>query len=392
MLSVRIRPGESALKKLIPLLFLLAVACGKRGDPRPPVPIIPQATSDLVVTQRGSKVVLSWSYPALTTGGRTLGKIRRVVVYRYVEPLPVPDGGVDPATLLPGDVDPNLPRPVALFSRLPSLTPIQFNKLKEEVESIDGANLAGASAGAKLTYDDSPPFRTTDSRPVRVTYSVVTEAETARGDLSNLALIVPLDVPSPPQEVTASPRAEGVVVEWKAPIRSTTSPGKPDIVGYNVYRTAANESPDPFATPLNAAPIQSLTFTDVPAYGQHEYRVTAVTTPGPPRVESEPSAAVVAEFKDLIPPPPPANLTALVETKAIRLIWELGDTPDLVGYKVSRHSGKFTWFLGLASTGAYVDISATPGVPYTYSVIAFDRSNNESEPAVTPTVTIPAGP
>ena len=47
------------------------MACGKRGDPRPPVPVIPAATSDLVVTQRADRVLLSWAYPALTTAGKT---------------------------------------------------------------------------------------------------------------------------------------------------------------------------------------------------------------------------------------------------------------------------------------------------------------------------------
>src|SRR5262249_39433002 len=83
-------PLESAPLKRFLILFVLAlVACGKRGDPHPPIPIIPKATTDLVVAQRGSKVLLSWSYPALTTAGKNLTNIRRVTVYRTIEPLPV---------------------------------------------------------------------------------------------------------------------------------------------------------------------------------------------------------------------------------------------------------------------------------------------------------------
>ena len=53
---------------------------GAKGDPRPPVPIIPAATSDLVVTQRADKVILAWSYPSLTTVGRSLTDVRRITV------------------------------------------------------------------------------------------------------------------------------------------------------------------------------------------------------------------------------------------------------------------------------------------------------------------------
>src|SRR5436853_4636179 len=97
---------ESApVRKLSIVFFAVLFACGKRGDPRPPVPVIPKATSDLVVTQRGSKVILTWSYPSLTTSGQTLRDLRRVVVYRVTEELPVPQAGRDPNAILHGDID-----------------------------------------------------------------------------------------------------------------------------------------------------------------------------------------------------------------------------------------------------------------------------------------------
>src|SRR3954451_3958022 len=169
----------AAVKRLCALAALaLLLACGKRGDPKPPVPMIPQATSDLVVTQRGSRVVLAWSYPALTTAGKTLGPVRRVDVYRYSEPLPVAQA-----------------EPLGDFSKVPQLTPNQFNKLKTKVDSIEGEKLPAASNGAKLTFEDNPDFQSTDKRPVRLTYAVVTEGGTATGALSNLAILVPIAPP-----------------------------------------------------------------------------------------------------------------------------------------------------------------------------------------------------
>src|SRR4029079_15292676 len=100
-------PLESArVKKFLALSFAVLAACGKRRDPHPPVPIIPQATSDLVVSQRGPNVVLAWSYPSLTTAGKKLESVRRVVVYRYAEELPATQPPRDVKTIMPGDVDP----------------------------------------------------------------------------------------------------------------------------------------------------------------------------------------------------------------------------------------------------------------------------------------------
>src|SRR5215210_9290463 len=110
---------------LVALLVLSAVACGKRGDPRPPVPMIPAAASDLVVTQRADRVLLSWTYPALTTAGKNLTDVRRISIYRYEETLPVAPGGRDPKTLMPGDVDPTQAQPVMMFSRIPTVPQAQ---------------------------------------------------------------------------------------------------------------------------------------------------------------------------------------------------------------------------------------------------------------------------
>src|SRR5205085_1042320 len=155
-------PLESApLKRLFVLFVLALAACGKRGDPHPPVPIIPKATTDLVVAQRGPKVLLSWSYPSMTTAGKTMTGIRRVVVWRATEELPVSQPPRDPS-----DVDAMHPTSIHLFAKIPTLAPAQFLKLRNRIDSIEGANLPAATTGARLTYEDTPPFHTTDGRPI----------------------------------------------------------------------------------------------------------------------------------------------------------------------------------------------------------------------------------
>ncbi|MBV9496025.1 MAG: hypothetical protein JOZ54_17390 [Acidobacteria bacterium] len=380
------------MKRNLALLFVLLVACGKRGDPRPPVPVIPKATSDLVVTQRGTHVMLAWSYPSLTTSGKSLSEIRRVVVYRYSEELPVAPTGRDPNAILPGDIDPTMPPQIYQFEKIPAPTPVQFAKLRERVDSIEGANLPAATNGARLTFDDQPALRSKDGRAVRLSYAVVTETVGSHSDLSNLATIVPLDVPLAPAGLAASAKPEGAVLTWTKPDKAATSDAKPWLVGYNVYRTS--DTFDELATPINPSPVAGETYTDTPPYGTYHYRVTAVASPGLPRIESEPSAPVTLTYKDLLPPAAPATVTALVETKSVRLVWDAVPAADLAGYLVYRTEGKTKLKLtpGPVTAEHFSDISVDPGITYFYSVTAVDKSGNESKPTNSESVLVPKTP
>lgn len=339
----------------------------------------------------------------MTTAGKALGQVRRVVLYRVVEELPVTQPPRDPAkNILPGDIDPTLPEPFALFSKIPTLSPTQFNRLKERVDAIEASALPAATAGAKLTYEDAPELRTKDGRPVRVNYAIVTEAASAKSDFSNIAHVVPLDVPEPPRDVTATSQPEGVVVAWTAPDKTITGAPKPRIAGYNVYRVAPGELPGDFDNPVNSAPVTKTTYTDVPGYGTFDYHVTAVANSSAPRIESDPSAAAKATFKDLLPPPTPTGLAALVEPHAVNLVWDAVQAPDLAGYKVYRTEGS-----GIEKLVPVATITLTPepiaattfrdtninnGISYYYEVASVDKSGNESKRAKTEWVLSPKTP
>lgn len=357
------------------MLFLFAfVACGKRGDPHPPVPVIPKATTDLLVAQRGPKVLLTWGYPSLTTAGKSMTGIKRVAVWRSIEELPV----------------------------LQPQAPVKFLKVRARVDSIEGANLPAATTGARLTYEDTPPLHAADAKAVRLNYAVVTEGTSANSDLSNIVFIAPLDVPVAPAGLTATAKREGVILAWTAPDKTISGASNPAIGGYNVYRFPHGQPADDFAKPVNTTPITATTYTDNPPYGQHDYFITAVAAPGPPRIESEPSTIAGATFKDLVPPPPPTGLTALVETAGVRLVWDAVEAPDLAGYKVYRTEG--TGIETLRSVGTipltgalltatnYRDTSVNHGISYYYEVVSVDKSGNESAKAKTDWVLVPKTP
>ncbi|HKR64721.1 MAG TPA: hypothetical protein VJZ00_13395 [Thermoanaerobaculia bacterium] len=387
-------------KTLAMLAVVVCVACGKRGDPHPPVPAIPQATTDLAVTQRADRIVLTWSYPALTTAGRNLTDVRRIHVYRYVEELPVSAVTGEPKPLQPAD--PATPEAVTLFAKVPTLPKAQFEKLATRVETIEKANLASATAGARLLYTDAPPLRAQDGRPVRVTYAVVTESEATRSEASNLATLVPLAVAVAPASLSAAAKPQGIVLTWQEPKASVGGSGAPVITGYQIYRSAPGETVNELAMPINATPVKETTFTDTPAYGEHEYRVAAVATLGPPLVQSELSLPARAAFRDLVAPPVPTNVNALTEPKLVRLIWDAVDAPDLAGYRLYRTEGtghdpiKPVGTIPLTNvivtTTTYTDTGVNLGIAYRYGVASVDKTGNESEKTWTDWVIVPKTP
>jgi len=358
------------LKKFLPLLIVLVAACGKRGDPHPPVPVIPKATTDLTVFQRGTKVLLTWSYPSLTTAGQNLNEIKRVTVYRTVDELPA-------------DVAKAPPVP----------TPAQFKRLMQKVESMEGTALPKATTGARLSFEDNPQFHTSDGRPVRLNYAVVTESPSARSDVSNIVTIAPLDVPKPPSAVTATAKPEGVVLTWTAPENAR-------VIGYDIYRFAKGSSADELAAPINSAPVTTTTYTDNPPYGAYDYYVTALML-ATPRIESDASAVATATFKDLVPPPTPKNLSVLIETKTSRLVWDPVDAPDLAGYRVYRIEGvghpvtqqsKPILFTPALLKETNFRDAPDPGILFMYLVTAVDKSGNESAPVKSDWIEVPKTP
>ena len=388
------------MRKFAVLFLFAVVACGKRGDPHPPVPVIPKATTDLLVAQRGPKVLLSWGYPSLTTAGKSMTGIKRIVVWRSIEeppvstPLsPVPVTSTESAT----------PQNTQPFAKVPPLPAPQFLKRRIRVDSIEAAKLPAATTGARLTYEDTPPLHSSDGRPIRVTYAVVTEGTSANSDLSNLVSIVPLDVPVPPTALAATAKREGVVLTWTAPDTTISGAKNPTGAGYNVFRFPHDLPADEFATPVNPSPVTAATYTDNPPFGPHDYFVTALAATGPPRIESDPSPVAGAIFKDLVPPPPPTGLTALVETGAVRLVWNPVEAPDLAGYKVYRTEGTgieqlrpvgtipLTPVVLLTATN-YRDTGVDRGISYYYEVVSVDKTGNESARVKTDWVLVPKTP
>lgn len=402
---------------------LALVACGKKGDPLPPLLPIPAAAEDLTVQQRGSELILRFAYPRTTAAGQPLGALERIEVYELVRPAlerradepgapeeeaphedvapEVMAGEETPAeevaagevpgqphaeiseTALPG---PTEPQPGATPPGAPRwlAPPIDARELAAAatvVVTLRERELADAVRGDRLVLSlplELPPAPADETVPPNARYYAIrTVAEGGfESALSNRAGIVPEVPPPPPTGLTADPRADGIEIGWK------WDDGV-EIAGFAVYRRLATERD--FGEPLRlVGPAQS-SFTDAGArYGQrYLYAVTAVARRAP-LIESAIAAAREVDYRDVFAPPVPASVVALADAGAVRVVWDESRAPDLAGYQVYRRRGDGDWHRLTEEPSAeveYLDRDVAPGETYAYRVTALDELGNESEPS-----------
>jgi hypothetical protein len=421
---------------------LAAVACGKEGPPTPPLRAVPAPTKDLAARQRGTHVLLSFSYPQTTPGGSALNGVSKAEVYEAVLQPPAPKapagkgkgtvpgagaggtaagtaggaaGGSTPGgTAAPGAAAgtpaaaPGTPAaapgampgaaaaPAGSAAGAPPptpqpLDPRQFESLAKARLTLAGKDLGAATLGNQLVIDlqlpEPLPAAAAANAPVH-DYAVRTFGPKGdRSELSNQALLAPKTPPPPPEEVKVTGQADGVLVEWKA------VPG-PEAGGYAIYRRAATER---FSSkPLALVKQPETRYLDQTArFGQsYIYSVTAVDAKQP-QVESAIRTEQEVHYVDRYPPPVPEELVAVAETGRARLVWRPSEASDLAGYIVYRRGGtggRGDWVRLTAqpiTATTWVDTTVASGQSYDYRVTAIDQTGNESAPSAEVHVAVP---
>lgn len=373
-------------------------ACGKKGDPAPPLLPIPQAAADLTVEQRGDELILRFAYPSTTAAGLPLPPLERVEVYELVRPA-LPPPPPPPAAEVPAapetagpEAEPQtpaaqqpVPQPPAAPAEPtapdryvpPPVDAREFAAAATVLRTLRAEELTGAVYGDRLVV--TLPLPSPLPEPPQAHLFAVRTA--AVGDhvsaFSNRTAIVPRPPPPPPNGLSATPLAEGIEIAWE--------PGTDgaDLAGFHVYRRLATERG--FGPPLRLTGPAQTTFLDRDArYGQrYIYAVTAVAQRTPP-IESAIAAAREVDYRDVFAPPAPTGLVALADAGAIRLVWNESRAPDLAGYRLSRRSGDAPWQPLTPEPVIrveYIDRAVEPGLTYRYRLTAVDALGNESDPA-----------
>jgi hypothetical protein len=348
------RLRRAALVAVMSAIAVALVACGKQGDPQPPIRAVPATTQDLAVAQQGARLLFSLSYPNATAAGTALS------------------GGLSAVELWEAS------RPAA-DGKAPPLDPRQFTAAAARRLRLAGPDLSAAVTGGRIVFDLPAEGAGETAR----TFAVKTTG--AAGDdstFSNLVSLVPVAVLAAPARVAVTPRSDGILVEWTA---------VPGALGYNVYRRDAEVRAH--GRSLHSAGAQDLSFLDAGArFGKsYIYAVTALSQLAPV-VESAITTEREVRYQDRFAPSPPRDLVALAEPGRVRLVWRSSEAEDLAGYVVYRR-GPAGGFVRLnaepVSAAELTDTDVVTGETYTYRVAALDRAGNESDPTPEARASVP---
>lgn len=366
-------------------VLLAASACGKRGDPQPPLPRAPTAIKDLSVHQEGVEAVLTFSYPDRLLTGLPLTDLAAVEIYRVANPpstLTSPPAATSSSNAPRTDEAPGAgARRAALNARLAEEA---FYTEAARVDRLSIAMIAQATRGAQIVYRDSlTRIFAKGSEPPALAYAVVSVRQGGqRSPLSNIALISP-EVPPDAPEILAVTAEEGrVCLEWREPEADLLNRRPAKVGGYFVYRREFSE--DAYGLPLNKNPIAGTAWVDVaPPYGGLLYTVRA-TLSEKPKISGPPAAEAGIDYRDVFAPPTPRRLDALSEGKLVRLVWDPVSAPDLAGYVILRGEGggpleRLT--RDLLHDSFYNDEKVETGRQYRYVVKAVDTAGNQSPPS-----------
>jgi hypothetical protein len=388
---------------------VLVLACGKKGDPEPPIRLIPSPTTELTVVQRGGELLLDFPYPQTTAAGTPLPGLSEIAVWLLVwrAPETAPDGAqpkleVDERDFLAGA------RPVRVVTgdELPEV--VRGDRI---VVSLPVPGPPEEGAGRAVT-----------------TVAVKTQGPTGEeSTLSNRVSFPSIEPPAPPTGLEASDLATGVRVRWDYPraegeeaepgaeveaeeeleaakeqeteaaeeepgAEAAGAPGEPGLAGFNVYRRKATERT--YGAPLRTVGARSRVFVDESAlFGErYIYAVSAVASRRPVVVESRLAEEVEVDYRDRFAPPVPQGLVALSEEGRVRLVWQESAAPDLAGYRIYRRGPDGEDFRPLpgelVTATEHADHDLAPGATYRYRVTAVDRLGNESRPSETVTAVI----
>lgn len=406
------------------LLCSAAVACGKKGPPRPPLNLVSDAPQSVSGRRLGDAEFLQMTVPTKNANGPGPVALQRLEIYAatVAADVPVPSNKdllkpayiighidvrppVDPDAPVEDTPDNDMrPRPGDVVSFIETLTAAQSTPQilakPPDKKAQRAAKKKGRGAAPPPGAPVAPPAApTTVPVPVRV-YLIRGMSPKGRPGAPSGRVTVPLVTPPPAipaaPQVTASQTA--VTLSWAPPPSSTDEALG---VTYNVYTapletaaaTAAPTQPKAPA-PLNPAPIDALTFDHPGAEpGKEQCFVvrTVATVAGVP-IESDPSPRACITPRDIYPPAPPKNLAVVPSGGGrMNLIWDANTEPDLAGYMVLRGEAPGDTLQPLTPTpikeARYTDETAKPGVTYVYAVVALDNATPPNRSAMSNKVT-----
>jgi len=398
---------------LASILLLALVACGKRGDPLPPLRRTPASVLGLKVAQRGDQLEVAYQAPGASIDGVRLTELQMELFIAQGE----------------GDFEKLATRrsrkaqPGERVSELVSAPPAGTT-VKVAVRALARGRASVRTPVAGMIAQ-TPPVAPRALTAALVATGVALAWEGARPEPVKAALPTPAPLAGPPGSTATRPTPQGAgpaspqgsTPSQGAPAGGPTPPGAapagppgqpvspipgrtaspegaapaapPFPGGFSVYRRAKDGV---YTVPL-ATPTDGSSFADTTvAPGQSFCYLVRAVASLEPLVESASSEEACVAVADISPPATPAGLSALASAEGIELTWSPSAESDLAGYRVLRAApaGAPEPIAEVAPKETqFLDKSAVRGVRYRYRVVAFDHAGNASAPSEPAEVELP---
>lgn len=372
-------------------LALALPACGKRGDPLPPLRRTPQPVPGLRVSQRGDRLEIACVAPRASVDGVALASLEVEILRADVPgdlekvgtrerrkaapgtpvvvdlPLPGPGTTVRVAARAIASGRPSVTTPPQLLVVQPPISPPHAFVARLGAEGVVLAWEGERPKPVPKPTPSPPPFGTSGPSP---SPSVATPSP-------------PATTPSPAPSATPvplpvlSPGASPAPVASPSPSPSPTPP--PFRGGFWVYRRAEEGR---YGPPLFPQPTEEQSWTDTTARpGESWCYVVRAVASTDPVIESASSEDACLEVHDITPPAVPFGLTVLAREGGLEVSWSPSAEPDLARYRLYRGpAGAPREPLAEIPVGQtlFLDRSAESGVAYLYALSAVDNAGNES--------------
>lgn len=356
-------------------LLVLAAACGRKGNPLPPLRPQPGHVTDTHLRWIDDRVELRFTIPAGNADGSTPPILDGVEIYAVALPAGAP-----------------APTPVQVIdaSHLKGRVEVRH---ETEKETPAAQKAAGAPKDPRPLAGDVATFidRTgTDRRqagtdaPVLHYVVVGVSGKSHRGQPAGPFAVPLADAPPAPQGLAIAYDEQQLTFSWQP-----AGPGQQFRV-YGATPTGAMLDPEPPPGPLQAATAFTTPVVfDTPVC----LTVRAVQVSGPVVIEGPAATPQCKIPVDTFPPPVPTDLLVFPGGDGtVDVSWDAVTARDLAGYVVLRGDGGGDKLLPLMTKVItdlhYTDRTVTRGNVYTYAVRAEDVKGNASGPSNRGQVTV----